>query len=208
MNGAENLVSGGLYVDSRILTNFILTGGGIVSLGGHSSVSGGEWGKLENVKSFRTQLQRQKTKLNRQIQEGQKQHKEINKEWYTPTDKPGNENFTLNGEFGLRIDKDYKSEQYVLFESNWGQHARLVGDVPDTWTEKEVKNKVAPEEKTYPFPGKKKLIDEKIYYQQDFKFVDTETGASKPRPGEHEDSPEYEKPKEKKIDGNYPIIGD
>ena len=50
-------------------------------------------------------------------------------------------------------------------------------------------------------------IDEQIYYQQKLKFVTPDTGASKPRPGEHEDSPEYEKPKEKKLDGNYPIIG-
>ena len=207
-NGASNLVSGELYVDTQVLTKGALIGEwGVITLGGHSSIAGGEWGKLANVNKHRTRLESKKSALEQQITNGNDHHKEINEGSYTPKDSPGHENFELNGEFGLRIDEDYKSEQYVLFESHWGQQSRLTGEIADVWTEKEVKNKVAPGKKTYPFPGKKKLIDEEIYYQQKLKFVTPDTGASKPRPGEHEDSPEYEKPKEKKLDGNYPIIG-
>ena len=207
-NGADNLVSGDLYVRNKIRTHSILTGeGGIASLGGTQSVSDIHWSKIKDPSPFRKELEAKDAALERQIEKGNKEHKEINKEWYTPTDKPGNKNFTLNGEFGLRIDSDYKSDSYVLFESHWGQQSRITGEIADVWTEKAVKNNVAPAEKTYPFPGKVKLTEEEIYYQQNLKFVTPDTGASKDRPGEHEDSPKYEKPEKKKIDGNYPIIG-
>jgi hypothetical protein len=131
--------------------------------------------------------------------------------WYGEK-RAGNDRVMEIMGFSFRTDEDYKIQDFLLYEDRWQQLARLSGQEPQMWTETAVKSKIC--DKTYPFPGKKWLIDEKVYKGQDFQIATYENGGiiDKKR-GEAPDLvDEYKKPKFKRtydpkaIDGNYPII--
>jgi hypothetical protein len=131
--------------------------------------------------------------------------------WYGEK-RAGNDRVMEIMGFSFRTDDDYKIQDFLLYEDRWQQLARLSGQEPQMWTETAVKSKVC--EKTYPFPGKKWLIDEKVYKGQDFQIATYENGGiiDKKR-GEAPDlvdaykKPKFKQPEEPKaIDGNYPII--
>jgi len=210
-NGNTNVVGGELYCHDDIASRGkLIARSGVETLGYYFAPAGGVGAHIARLPGARgaainTAMTQYNTILKGHIKYSDATIKAIDKDWYGKK-KPGHKDTIKNGEFGLRLQEDYCTEGFILFESHWAQHARLVSDVPSTWTEIVVTNEVAPSKKTYPFPGKEKLIDEDIYYQQDWKFVTPEDGLAKDRPGEHEDDPAYKKPKETKLDGNYPII--
>jgi hypothetical protein len=90
--------------------------------------------------------------------------------WYG--EKRAGNNKTLNtAEFSFRTQTEYRiDEDFKLFEDRWQQYARIADREVDTWTEKPVVTGGGLD--TWPFPGKAKLIDEPVFYAQDFNFVE------------------------------------
>lgn len=131
--------------------------------------------------------------------------------WYGEK-KAGNDKTISQLEFSFRKDDDYSIPDFMLFEDRWQQLARMSGKEVEMWEEKPVSNKACTE--TYPFPGKKWLIDEPVFHAQDlsiaeFKdggFIDKERGEA-PDLADVYKKPEFKAPAEPKvINGNYPII--
>ena len=90
--------------------------------------------------------------------------------------------------------------------------ARITGKIPDKWTEKPVKSKVAGE--TYPFPGKKKLTQEPAFSTQDLNIVEQAGGGLRDKRRGQDgqlnaeyDEPQYKQPQKQVINGTYPIVG-
>lgn len=130
--------------------------------------------------------------------------------WYGEK-RAGNDRVMDIMEFSWRTDDQYKIPDFMLYEDRWQQMARITGKIPDTWTEYPVKSKVAGE--TYPFPGKKWLVDEPCYRTQDFNLLQWEGDGFRDKTRGKEDlaaeykEPSYEQSKPKKINGEYPIVG-
>jgi hypothetical protein len=131
--------------------------------------------------------------------------------WYGDK-RPGNTRLMDIMEFTFRTDEQYKIPDFLLYEDRWQQMARLMGDIPERWTEKPVKSKAC--EETWPFPGKKWLNEEPAYVEQDFNIVemaggglrDKDRGKAPGLAGEYA-SPEFKSNDKKIINGYYPIIG-
>lgn len=131
--------------------------------------------------------------------------------WYGEK-RGGNERVMEIMGFSFRTDDDYNIPDFALYEDRWQQLARLAGEEPETWKETGVASKVC--EKTYPFPGKKWLIDSPAYKTQDVKIATFENGGmidkergEAPNLVDEYAKPEFKEPAEPKvIDGNYPII--
>lgn len=132
--------------------------------------------------------------------------------WYDPM-MAGNDRVMDIMEFSWRTDEQYKIPDFMLYEDRWQQMARLTGKIPSRWTETAVKSKVAGE--TYPFPGKKWLIDQPAYRTQDFNLVELSGGnlVDKARGANGNLSGVYKEPKFAQsqpdvINGQYPIVSD
>jgi hypothetical protein len=131
--------------------------------------------------------------------------------WYGDK-KPGNDRVLTIMEFSFRTDDDYNIEDFMLYEDRWQQLARIGNREPQKWKERSVKSQVC--DATYPFPGKKWLVDEKAYKQQDFKIATYENGGiidkrrnEAPGLADEYKNPEFKEPAEPKaIDDNYFII--
>jgi hypothetical protein len=131
--------------------------------------------------------------------------------WYGEK-KAGNDKTISQLEFSFRKDDDYRIPDFMLFEDRWQQLARMSDKEVEMWEEKPVSNKACTE--TYPFPGKKWLIDEPVFHSQDlsiaeFKdggFIDKERGEA-PALADVYKEPKFKAPEAPKvINGNYPII--
>jgi hypothetical protein len=126
--------------------------------------------------------------------------------------KPGNDRVIDIMEFSFRTDEQYAVPDFLLFEDRWQQMAEIGGQTTKKWEEKGVKSKIC--DMTYPFPGKKWLIDEDAYAQQEFNIVEFQDGGM--RDADRGEAPgligAYSQPKfaensKTVINGNYPIIG-
>jgi hypothetical protein len=140
---------------------------------------------------------------------GNKVDEGLSFQWYLDN-CAGNDRVMTIMEFSFRKDDEYKIPDFVLYEDRWQQMARLGGETVEQWTERAVTSKVC--SKTYPFPGKKWLEDKPAYKEQDFKivqiqdgYIDKERGPAPGLAAEYKD-PEFKQPKEKIINGYYPII--
>lgn len=98
--------------------------------------------------------------------------------WYD-ANRPGNPAVVASAWFDMRLELDYKSEEFTLWESRWAQMARENSDTILKWTENPVESN-NPSEDTFPFPGKDRLtvdsafkqVTNKLYYTPDGKAVD------------------------------------
>lgn len=132
--------------------------------------------------------------------------------WYGEK-RPGNDRVINIMEFSFRTEDDYNIDDFLLYEDRWQQLARLGGGSgQQRWKERAVKSKVC--EATYPFPGKKWLVDEKVYMQQDFSIATFENGGiidkrrgESPALDDAYATPTFKTPPAPKaIDDNYFII--
>jgi hypothetical protein len=123
--------------------------------------------------------------------------------WYSDG-RPGIECILRGMWFSLRVDSDYKAQQFVLYENRWQQMARASSTIPTTWEELAVVN--GKSDQTFPFPGKKRMVDDTAFYVQDTLLYDTELGISKDRGGLFENA-EYGTPQAVQLNCNYPILG-
>lgn len=126
--------------------------------------------------------------------------------------KPGNDGVITKMEFSFRTDEQYDIPDFLLYEDRWQQMAEIAGKIPKRWEEMGVESKVC--SMTYPFPGKKWLIDKDAYVQQDLTIAEFQSGGF--RDMDRGEAPglagAYSQPKfadnQKVIlNGNYPIIG-
>lgn len=116
-------------------------------------------------------------------------------------------------EFSWRTEEQYDKiiPDFMLYEDRWQQMARLSGKIPATWTESGVKSKIAGE--TYPFPGKKWLIDQPAYRTQDFNLIeqageglrDKKRGKQPSLDGVYKE-PKFATSSPTVINGTYPIV--
>lgn len=134
--------------------------------------------------------------------------------WYDEK-RAGNDTVMDIMQFSFRTDEQYKVPDFMLYEDRWQQMARIAGKIPDKWTEKPVKSKIAGE--TYPFPGKNKLVKDQAFSTQDLSIVEQAGGGLRdkrrgtPPPvvtlnGEYSE-PKFLVPQLQIINGTYPIVG-
>jgi hypothetical protein len=203
-NGNQNVVSGSLYTDRGLGTK-----GGLIAehsiystTGSFASTQGEHITKLPDGAA--ANLDGQQKYLDNEITQGNTDRDQLNSAFYG--DKhPGHAATIKRGEGSLRTEYNYGSSKFVLYESRWAQLAAGTGQSTDFWNETVVTCQVG--EDTYPFPGKKKWLEEESYYQMDNNLYDTFLGNSKDR-GELFEEPEYADPGDPIIlDGNYPIVG-
>jgi hypothetical protein len=126
--------------------------------------------------------------------------------------KPGNDDVIKVMEFSFRTDDQYDVPDFLLYEDRWQQMAEIAGQTTKKWEEKGVESKTC--DKTYPFPGKKWLIDKDAYVQQEFNIVefqndglrDMDRGEAPSLNGGYS-QPRFSENSKTIINGNYPIIG-
>lgn len=106
--------------------------------------------------------------------------------------KPGEDDVILKGEFSLRVQEDYKTENFKLWEDRWQQLGRLTGKANVKWTEKPV---LFQGQETYPYPGKEAFQNGQNFIQQGLEIFDPSAGRSKNRGGQPNLDGAYSNPK-------------
>ena len=132
--------------------------------------------------------------------------------WYGEG-RPGNDDVIKSAWFDMRVEEDYVSQKFELWEARWQQMARENSDTVNEWEEPPVESNREDADvngwgPTYPFPGKQRLVEDNAYFKSDLKLYDTTTGESEDRDGGTYESPiETESPTKSTIDGEYYHIG-
>lgn len=111
---------------------------------------------------------------------------------YYDSKKPGEDDVILKAEFSLRVQQDYKTENFELYEDRWQQLGRITGKANAKWEEKPV---LCQGQETYPYPGKEAFESGSNYIQQDLEIFDANQGRSKDRGGQPNLSGPYQNPK-------------
>ncbi len=123
---------------------------------------------------------------------GQKFLDAVLKPQFYESNKPGEDDVILKAEFSLRVQEDYKTENFKLYEDRWQQLGRLTGKANAKWHERPV---LFQGQETYPYPGKESFQDGGNYIQQDLEIFDANQGRSKDRGSQPELSSAYSSPK-------------
>jgi len=133
---------------------------------------------------------------------------DLNTMWYAEG-RPGNPDVVKSAWFDLRIESNYKSQEFTLWEARWQQMARENGDTPKRWTENSVdsNSEVATLADTYPFPGYERLTVDYAYKTVDNLLYDTVTGKAVDRGAAYESPVTSATPAAAIIDGTYFHIG-
>jgi hypothetical protein len=100
-------------------------------------------------------------------------------------------------DFTHRSVDNYKTTEYILFESRWQQLARLGGVTTTTWTEIAVND-------TYPYPGKEVLLDT-TFKTVDLTLYDATTGLAVDR-GSVYQNPSTATPADSVLNTSYTVI--
>jgi len=106
--------------------------------------------------------------------------------------RPGNDEVIDAVSFSLRIQQDYRTEQFKLYEDVWQQLGRITGKASATWQEKPVDFKG---QETYPYPGKEAFESDDNFIQQGLELFDAQAGRSKDRGSQPDLSVAYKEPK-------------
>jgi hypothetical protein len=89
--------------------------------------------------------------------------------WYA-AERPGHDNIIQAAWASLRVEDDYLTGSWLLYESRWAQMASIAGGIgPTAWTENLVESNVnSPNAMadTYPFPGRQRWADDSVYHMQ------------------------------------------
>ena len=129
--------------------------------------------------------------------------------WYS-TGRPGNPDVVQSAWFDLRVQEDYKSNAFTLWEARWQQMARENGDSLNEWEENPVaSNEVSPStwENTYPFPGYERLVSDSAWNRVTNSLYNTSTGTAVDRGSSYESPVTLNAAATAIIDGNYTHIG-
>ncbi len=104
---------------------------------------------------------------------------------------PGSDDIILKGEVSLRIQDDYQTKEFILYEDRWQQLDRLTRNNGVTWTEKAV---LCQGQETYPYPGKEAFEAGDNFIQQDLEIFDARQGRAKDRGSQPTLSSSYSDP--------------
>ena len=107
-------------------------------------------------------------------------------------ERPGNDDVILKAEVSLRIQEDYKTENFKIYEDRWQQLGRITGKAGAKWEENPV---LCQGQETYPYPGKEAFESGSNFIQQDLEIFDAQAGRSKDRGGQPSLSGPYSDPK-------------
>lgn len=121
---------------------------------------------------------------------GQQFMDSVLKPQFYESQRPGEDDVILKGEFSLRVQEDYKSENFKLYEDRWQQLGRLTGKANEKWREKPV---LFQGQETYPYPGKEAFQGSKLL-QQELRLFDASAGRSQSRGGQPSLSGQYNNP--------------
>jgi hypothetical protein len=124
--------------------------------------------------------------------------KKIGKTELKTLDKRQKEYSCTKAKFSFRLLKDYRCNDFVMFESRWQQWARLSGAQVAVWKETGVNG-------TYPYPGKRALSKKKRYKTLDPILYDQTTGLALDR-GPLYENPEFNAPKSEVMNKHYIVI--
>lgn len=122
---------------------------------------------------------------------GQKFMDEVLKPEFYESNKPGDDDVILKAESSMRVQQDYKTENYKLYEDRWQQLGRLTGKANAKWTEKPV---LFQGQETFPYPGKE-AYQGSNFIQQSLEIFDPSAGRSQNRGGQPSLSSAYSDPK-------------
>jgi len=139
---------------------------------------------LEEAKNYREEL------IPQQI--GQQTMDSVLKPRFYESQRPGSDEVIENVSFSLRIQEDYRTEEFKLYEDVWQQLGRITGKASATWQERPVTFKG---QDTYPYPGKEAFDSDDNFIQQDLELFDASAGHSKDRGEQPSLSDEYKEPK-------------
>ena len=135
----------------------------------------------------------------------------VETQWYDDL-RAGNEDVLNLTCFSFRTDDDYKIPDLMLYEDRWQQMARIAGQSPKKWDEKEVKVKTDPFE-TYCFPGKLYIKEKPAYSEQDLNIVEYVQGGFRDKDRQEAPgldgvykTPRLLPPEKKILNNNYSII--
>jgi hypothetical protein len=199
------LVDGAMHVNGRsTVSEGQLVRGGVFIVSGHINTDAGneKVGQLQNASVIEQAIRDRESALQQAEQQGANDFdSRLKTAWYDDQ-RAGNADVIENAQCSLRVLSDYKTDDFVLFENQWAQLARVGGSVPDKWTEKPVKFRG---QDTYPYPGKEKLTGS-TYFTVEQQLYDVAQGVAKDR-GDIYENPKPPVPKGTKLDGNYPIVG-
>jgi hypothetical protein len=135
---------------------------------------------------------------------------DLNDMWYV-AGRPGNVDVVQSAWVSLRVEEDYKSQAYTLWEARWQQMVRENGDSVNQWAENCVESNRSSGDWqfTCPFPGKQRLIDDLAYRTVDNLLHDTtDDGRAVDRAGGTYEAPlTLNAPSATPIDGYYYHIG-
>lgn len=134
---------------------------------------------------------------------------DLNTMWYE-TGRPGNIYTVRSAWFDLRVEEDYMTQAFTLWEARWQQMARENGDTVREWTENPVESNRSTGDWQYtlPFPGYQRLSqDDDAYKKTTNKLYDTTTGLAEDRGATYESPVTLNAPTASIIDGNYYHIG-
>lgn len=105
--------------------------------------------------------------------------------------KPGEDDVILKSEFSLRVQDDYRTADFKLYEDRWQQLGRLTGKANGQWRENPV---LFQGQETYPYPGKEAFSGTNLI-QQSLEIFDPTAGRSKDRGAQPALSDAYSDPK-------------
>jgi hypothetical protein len=201
IRGAEYREDGALICTPLVVTDSILSAKCIgaqqdlVSLRGHvitkqAKKTNNLVGGLQDGKALQDKLDEFKKRANATLPQIGEQELESHCDrllHYSCTD----------AEFSFRSVKQYRTTDFVLFESRWQQLARVGGAGVNFWVEEGVRD-------TYPYPGKEKLLGTS-YRTLDPKLYDVTTGVANARGAAYED-PEFNTPERHVLNDMYTVI--
>jgi len=123
--------------------------------------------------------------------------------WYA-AERPGHDNIIQAAWASLRIEANYGTAAWKLYESRWAQMARLNGGPgPTAWTELDVESNDASNE-TYPFPGRQRLNEDTTYHWQSLALMQN-IGQAADRGAVYETAL-HDTPTQMVPNGNFPAI--
>lgn len=207
--GDNNLVGGTFRAGASQFGGDVLVSGNIIAVGGHIATeqSGANSGKVGTLAGASLTQAAETARQNRDLAADANDASAAGYDaafaagWYA-AGRAGNKATLSDAGFSHRTDKQYRTDDWRIWETRWQQRARLKGGAK-AWTEHPVQ---AAGEKTYPFPGRVAWAEREAMRQQDLLLYDVDAGVSKPRTDDAYQTPTLKAATRVTADGNYVLI--
>ncbi len=183
-------IDGGVIADGTAIFN-----GAIITTESFAAVQAPLVGKLEGdgLQSVLEAIDEAKKLVEQTVPQdsGQKYMDAVLKPRLYEAAKPGDDDVILKTQFSLRVQADYKTADFKLYEDKWQQLGRITGKANAKWTERPV---LFQGQETYPYPGTESFQRTDGLIQQNLSIFDATQGRSKDRGSQPELSSAYSDP--------------